>query len=94
MTVMQINWQNVLIRDHMNTTLHLPNLGRVLCWSLTNLFDVNSAEQYQIRILGQVLDQIYDIPVDNSLPNPQHQPIGSAAAAEMAPPDYTPPYQF
>ena len=94
MTVMQINWQNVLIQDHMNTTLHLPNLGRVLCWSLTNLFDVNSAEQYQIRILGQVLDQIYDIPVDNSLPNPQHQPIGSAAAAEMAPPDYTSPYQF
>ena len=94
MTVMQINWQNMLIQDHMNTTLHLPNLGRVLCWSSTDLFGINSAEQYQIRILGQVLDQIYDIPVDNSLPNPQHQQIGSATATEAAPPDYMPPYQF
>ena len=93
-TVMQINWQNMLIRDHMNTTLRLPNLGRVSCWSLSDLFVINSAEQYHIRILGQVLNQIYDIPIDNSLPNPQHQPIGSAAAAEAAPPDYMPPYQF
>ena len=94
MTVMQINWQNMLIQDHMNTTLHLPNLGRVLCWSSTDLFGINSAEQYQIRILGRVLDQIYDIPVDNSLPNPQHQQIGSATATEAAPPDYMPPHQF
>ena len=78
----------------MNTTLCLPNLGRVSCWSSSDLFDINSAEQYQIRILGHVLDQIYDIPVDNSLPNLQHQPITSAAAAESAPPDYTPPYPF
>ena len=78
----------------MNIALCLPNLGRVSCWSLSDLFDINGAEQYQICILGWVLNQIYDIPVDNSLPNPQHQPIGSAAAAEMAPPDYTPPYQF
>ena len=78
----------------MNTTLHLPNLGRVSCWSLSDLFEINSAEQYLIHILGQVLDQIYNISVDNILPNPQHQPIGSAAAAETAPPDYMPPCQF
>ena len=78
----------------MNTTLHLPNLGRVLCWFSSDLFEINSAEQYQICILGQVLNKIYDIPIDNSLPNPQHQPIGSAPAAEVAPPDYMPPYQF
>ena len=78
----------------MNTALHLPNLGRVSCWSLSDLFEINSAEQYQIRILGRVLDQIYDIPIDSSLPNPEHQPTGSAAAAEVAPPDYMPPYQF
>ena len=91
---MQINWQNVLIHDHMNTALRLPNLGRVSCWSLSDLFFINSAEQYQIHILGWVLDQIYDIPVDNSLPNPQHQQIGSAATAEAAPPVYVPPYDF
>ena len=92
--VMQISWQNVLIQDHMNTALCLPNLGRVSCWSLSNLFEINSAEQYHIHILGWVLNKIYDIPIDNSLPNPQHQPIGSAAAAEVAPPVYMPPYQF
>ena len=78
----------------MNTTLHLPNLSRVLCWSLSDLFDINSTEQYHIRILGRVFDQIYNIPIDNSLPNPQHQPSGLTAAAEVAPPDYMPPYQF
>ena len=91
---MQINWQNVLIRDHMNTALRLPNLGWVPCWSSSNLFKINSAEQYQIHILGQVLDQIYDIPLDNTLPNPQHQQIGSVAAVKVASPGYAPPYEF
>ena len=68
----------------MNTPLRLPNLGRVSCWSSSDLFVINSAEQYQIRILGRVLDQIYEIPVDNTLPNPQHQQIGAAAMAELA----------
>ena len=93
-TVMQVNWQNILIHNHMNTALHLPNLGRVLCWSSSDLFEINSAEQYQIRILGRVLDQIYDILIDNTLPNPQHQPIPSTASAEVAPLGYTPPYEF
>ena len=51
-TVMQINWQNVLIWDHMNAALRLPNLGRVSCWSSSDLFEFNSVEQYQICILG------------------------------------------
>ena len=93
-TVMQINWQKVLIQDHMNTALRLPNLGQVSCWSSSDLFEINSAEQYQIRILGRVLDQIYDISLDNTLPNPQHQQIGSVMAAEAAPPGYAPPYEF
>ena len=89
---MQINWQNVIIHDHMNMALRLPNLGRVSCWSSSDLFVINSAEQYQICILGRVLDQIYEIPIDNTLPNPQHQLIGAAAMAEIVPPDYAPPY--
>ena len=91
---MQINWQNILIQDHMNTVIRLPNLGQVSCWSSSNLFEINSAEQYQICILGRVLDQIYDIPLDNTLPNPQHQQIGSADAAEAAPPGYVPLHEF
>ena len=91
MAVMQVNWNNIIICDHMNTSLRLPNLGRVSCWSSSDLFVINSAEQYQIR--GRVLNQIYEIPVDNTLPNPQHQQIGAAAMAELSPTDYAPPYQ-
>ena len=76
----------------MNTALRLPNLGQVSCWSSSDLFKINSAEQYQIHILGRVLDQIYNIPLDNTLPNPQHQQIGPVEAAEAAPPGYAPPY--
>ena len=84
-TVIQINWQNILIWDHMNTALRLPNLGWVSCWSSSDLFKINSAEQYQIHILGRVLDQIYDILLDNTLPNPQHHQIGSVVGVEAAP---------
>ena len=43
-TVMQINWQNIVICGHMNVPLRLPNLGRVSCWSSSDLFVINSAE--------------------------------------------------
>ena len=78
----------------MNTALRLPNLGWVSCWSSSNLFEINSAEQYQIRILGRVIDQIYNIPLDNTLPNPQHQQIGSAAVVEAVPLGYAPSHEF
>ena len=72
----------------MNTALRLPNLGWVSCWSSSDLFKINSAEQYQIHILHRVLDQIYDILLDNTLPNPQHHQIGSVVAVEAAPPGF------
>ena len=55
-TVMQVNWQNVLIKDHMNNALRLPSLGRVSCWSSSDLFEINNVEHYHIQILGCVLD--------------------------------------
>ena len=86
-TVMQINWDNVIIQDHMGKAIRLPNLGRVSIWSSSDLFEVNSVEQYQIRILGRVLDQIYDIPVDAAL---QQQQVAFVEGAEYV---SAPPYQ-
>ena len=91
---MQINWQNVLIRDHMNNALRILALGQVSISSSSDLFEINNTEHYHIRILGWVLDQIYDIPVDPNLPNPQHQQIRVGAMASSVPPDYTPPYEI
>ena len=86
-TVMQVNWDNVIIQDHMGKAIRLPNLGRVSIWSSSDLFEVNTAEQYQIRILGRVLDQIYDIPVDAAL---QQQQVAFVEGAEYV---SAPPYQ-
>ena len=84
---MQVNWDNVIIQDHMGKAIRLPNLGRVSIWSSSDLFKVNTAEQYQIRILGRVLDQIYDIPVDAAL---QQQQVAFVEGAEYV---SAPPYQ-
>ena len=86
-TVMQVNWDNVIIQDHMGKAIRLPNLGRVSIWSSSDLFEVNTAEQYQIRILGRVLDQIYDIPIDAAL---QQQQVAFVEEAEYV---SAPPYQ-
>ena len=64
---MKVNWDNVIIQDHMGKAIRLPSLGRVSIWSSSDLFEVNTTEHYHIRILGRVLDQIYDIPVDAAL---------------------------
>ena len=47
--------------------IRLPAVGTVSLWSASDLLEVNLQEQYTIRILGRVLDQIYDIPVDTEL---------------------------
>ena len=80
-TVMQVNWDNILIQDHMGKPITLPNLGRVSLWSSSDLFDINTTEQYHIRILGRVLDQIYDIPIDPAL---QQQQLAAIQAADYA----------
>ena len=45
-------------------------------WTSGNLDCINADEQYQICILGRVLDQIYDIPMDVELT------IGAATAGD------------
>ena len=84
---MQVNWDQVLIQDHMGKAIVLPTLGRVSLWSSSDLFEVNTNEQYHIGILGRVLDQIYDIPIDPTL---QQQQIAAIEAAEYV---SAPPYQ-
>ena len=86
---MQVNWNDVLIEDHMNQAIRLPYIGQVSFWSSSDLFEINNSEQYNIWILGRVLDQLYNIPLDPNLPVPQHQ----GATAEMSFIDYVPPYE-
>ena len=86
-TVMQVNWDQVLIKDHMDKAITMPSLGRVSLWSSSDLFEINTSEQYHIRILGRVLDQIYDIPVD---PDLQLQQLEAMGYAEGSAPPYMP----
>ena len=76
-TLMQVNWDNVIIQDHMGKAIRIPNLGRVSLWLSSDLFEVNTTEQYHIRILGRVLDQIYDTPIDAALQQQQISIRGS-----------------
>ena len=44
--------------------LPIPGVGTISIWTLGDLDCINADKQYQIRILGRVLDQIYEIPMD------------------------------
>ena len=45
----------------------IPTVGTVSLWSSSELDVIDSQQQYTIRLLGRVLDQIYDIPIDIEL---------------------------
>ena len=45
----------------------IPMVGTVSLWSSSDLDVIDSQQQYTIRLLGRVLDQIYDIPIDTEL---------------------------
>ena len=47
--------------------INLPSVGTVSLWSSSDLDCIDNQQQYTICILGRVLDQIYDIPIDRKL---------------------------
>ena len=52
---------------HNERPIPIPGVGQISIWTSGNLDCINADEQYQICILGRVLDQIYDIPMDVEL---------------------------
>ena len=65
---MIIDWERVGVTSYHNERLiPIPGVGTISIWTSGDLDCINADEQYQIRILGRVLDQIYDIPMDVEL---------------------------
>ena len=74
---MSIDWERAGITlYHNEKPIPIPDVGTISIWTSGDLDCINADEQYQIRILGRVLDQIYDIPMDVKLT------IGAAAGGD------------
>ena len=64
----RVDWEAAGVQlYHNDNPIRLPAVGTVSLWSASDLLEVNTQEQYTIRLLGRVSDQIYDIPVDTEL---------------------------
>ena len=65
---MRIDWERAGITlYHNKRPIPIPGVGTISIWTSGDLDCINADEQYQIRILGRVLDQIYEIPMDTEL---------------------------
>ena len=71
---MRIDWKRAGVTlYHNEQPISIPGIGQISIWTSGDLDCINADEQYHISILGRVLDQIYDIPMDVELT------IGAAA---------------
>ena len=65
---MRIDWERAGVTlYHNEQPIPIQGVGQISIWTSRDLDCINADEQYQIRILGRVLDQIYDIPMDVEL---------------------------
>ena len=64
----RVNWEAADVTlFYSGRLINLPSVGTVSLWSSSDLDSIDNQQQYTIRILGRVLDQIYDIPIDTEL---------------------------
>ena len=65
---MRINWERAgVMLYHNERPIPIPGVGTISIGMSGDLDCINTDEQYQIQILGRVLDQIYEIPMDVEL---------------------------
>ena len=65
---MRIDWERAGVTLYHNEwPIPIPGVGQISIWTSGDLDCINADEQYHIHILGRVLDQIYDIPMDVEL---------------------------
>ena len=65
---MRIDWERAGVNIYHNERpIPLPEVGSVSLWTSSDLDTINHDQHYHVRILGRVLDQIYDILMDAEL---------------------------
>ena len=65
---MRIDWERAGVTlYHNERPIPIPGVGQISIWTSGDLDFINADEQYHICILGRVLDQMYDIPMDVEL---------------------------
>ena len=72
---LQIDWQNIILCDTCQKVIKLPPCGHLSVWQTDSLETIENQQPYQIKVFGQILDQIMPIEIKDHVmqPPPDYQ---------------------
>ena len=70
MCQLQIDWQNIMLSDTKQHVVQLPVWGHLSIWQTDSLESIDTHQPYQIKVFGQILDQIMPIEIKDDVMQP------------------------
>ena len=64
---LQIDWQNIILCDTCQKVIKLPPCGHLSVWQTDSLEMIENQQPYQIKVFGQILDQIMPIEIKDDI---------------------------
>ena len=67
---LQVDWQNIILCDTCQKVVKLPLCGHLSVWQTDSLESIENQQPYQIKVFGQILDQIMPIEIKDDVMQP------------------------
>ena len=67
---LQVDWQNIILCDTCQKVVKLPLCGHLSVWQTDSLESIKNQQPYQIKVFGQILDQIMPIEIKDDVMQP------------------------
>ena len=67
---LQVDWQNIILCDTCQKVVKLPPCGHLSVWQTDSLESIENQQPYQIKVFGQILDQIMPIEIKDDVMQP------------------------
>ena len=64
---LQVDWQNIILCDSHQKVIKLPHCGHLFVWQTDSLEMIENQQPYQIKVFGQILDQIMPIEIKDDV---------------------------
>ena len=67
---LQVDWQNIILCDTCQKVVKLPPCGHLSVWQTDSLESIENQQPYQIKVFGQIFDQIMPIEIKDDVMQP------------------------
>ena len=67
---LQVDWQNIILYNSRQKVIKSPNCGHLFVWQTDSLEMIENQQPYQIKVFGQILDQIMPIEIKDDVMQP------------------------